>query len=195
VFLLHDSAASCDLGRDLLTFVVMADPTNELQVLDEQPDRFAFFGWNNITIATWSGPPDAQAVTRLARVGERRLREVSTPLTDVHLVLGKITFPDAATREVLIAESRKAAPHLGTVAVVVGGEGFWASAIRGFITGVHVLVPGHFQLRLFGRVDELVDWLPAAHESKTGVSVPKEQLRAVLDQVHAHVRGTATRAA
>jgi hypothetical protein len=173
----------------------MADAAQEPQLLDEQPDRFAFFGWKNITIVTWSSTPDAEAIKRLASVGERRIREHPESLTDVHLVLGKISFPDAATREVLVAESRKAAPHLGTVGVVIGGEGFWASAIRGFVTSVHMLVPGHFQLRLFGRVDELVEWLPAVHESRTGVRVSAAQLRGALDHVHAHVRGTATRAA
>lgn len=161
---------------------------NQLQLLDEEPDQFAFFGWSNLTIMVWASPPNAHAVTRLARVGEARARAQTHGLTDVHIVLGKIEFPNAATREKLIAESRKAAPHLAIVGVVVGGEGFWASAIRSFITGVHVLVPGSFQLRLFGHVDELVGWLPKAHHDKTGVRLDPTQLRANLERAQAHVR-------
>lgn len=159
---------------------------SELRILDEEPGRFSFFAWRNLTIAVWLEPPDADAVLRLARVGEVRIKQSETLLSDVHLVLGRLKFPDATTREHLITESRKAAPHLAAVAVLVGGEGFWASAIRSFITGIHVLVPGSFQLRLFGDLAELVAWLPIVNENRTGVPIPSEQLHTVLTRARAH---------
>lgn len=170
-------------------------PTNELRLLDEESDRFAFFAWQYLTIIVWLAPPDAEAITRLARVGAERVRVCGSGLVDVHIVLSRIDFPDAKTRDILVAESRRAAPHLATVAIVVGGEGFWASAIRGFITSVHMLVPGRFQLRLFGGVNDLVEWLPDAHASKTGQPLDASQLRDVLQHVQNHVRKQGTHAA
>ena len=191
---------------DLLTMTAQAqratlermaeDPAGgELRVLDEEPERFAFFAWKNLTIVTWLVSPDAAAVERLARVGEARIQEQTTGLTDVHLVLGKISFPDAATREALITESRKAVPHVTTVAVALGGEGFWASAMRSFITGIHVLLPGRVPLKLFSGLEELARWLPEVHAERTGVAISAAQLSAVLRDAERHLRSMSTHAA
>lgn len=169
--------------------------SSELRLLDEERGRFAFFAWRNITIVAWCSSPDAAAISRLARAGEAQVRAHAQGLSDVHIVMGKISFPDAATREALITESRKAVPHVSTVAVVLGGEGFWASAMRSFITGIHVLLPGRVQLKLFGRVDELANWLPQIHSSRTGVDISALRLAAALNQAQEHVRATCTRAA
>jgi hypothetical protein len=62
----------------------------------------------------------------------------------------------------------------------MGGDGFWASAVRSFVTGLSVLVRGPFELGIFGQLDELAQWLPEIHGSRTGVSMLSSELIQVL---------------
>ena len=153
--------------------------TETLRVLDQEPGQFAFLAWKNVTIVVWTGLPDAAAVRRLANVGEARTREHSV-LSDVHLVTGHIGLPDADTRTALVNESRRATGHLAAVGVVLGGSGFWASAIRGFVTSVHVLLSAPFEFKIVSQLDELAQWLPDVHTRRSGVSVSADELRRVL---------------
>ena len=168
--------------RKPLESTIVIEP---LRVLDEEPGQFAFLGWKNLTIAVWTGLPDAAAIQRLALVGDARIREHGT-LSDVHLVTGHIGLPDAETRATLVSESRRAAGHLAAVGVVLGGSGFWASAIRGFVTGVHVLLNAPFDFKIVGGLEELVEWLPAVHAQRTGVHVLPDDLRQLLRMAQRH---------
>lgn len=49
--------------------------------------------------------------------------------------------------------------ELACVAVVVGGTGFWASAMRNAVIGLRVFASRGFELRLHGSADEVVAWL------------------------------------
>ena len=40
-------------------------PSDELRLLDEEPGRFAFFAWRNVTIYVWLTRPLEPDVTRL----------------------------------------------------------------------------------------------------------------------------------
>jgi hypothetical protein len=72
--------------------------------------------------------------------------------------------------------------ELACVAVVVGGTGFWASAMRNAVIGLRVFASRKFELRLHGTVDEVVTWLPSAHQQQTQVELPASALREWLKQ-------------
>jgi hypothetical protein len=155
-------------------------PATVVMTLDAEPGQFAFYGWNNITIIVWVVQPSAAAIERLMQVGERRGLQHPEGLSDVHLIVGQIKLPDAAARDRLLKGAKRAAPHLAAVAAVAEGQGFWLSTLRSVITGIRVLLPGSFALRLFVDVDELALWLPDVHEKATGVRVTSAALRKVL---------------
>jgi hypothetical protein len=68
----------------------------------------------------------------------------------------------------------------GCVGIVVGGTGFWASAIRGLITGLRSASSREYPLKLAGSIDELVSWLPEPHFKRTGIALdPAEFARAL----------------
>ena len=166
----------------------MDDRTSELRLLDELPGRLAIFALKNVTIIVWGGVADLQSVDCLARVGKERIRECPSGLSDVHVIGRQLGLPDAATRARLLEESRKATAHLAAVAAVIGGNGFWASAIRGLVTGMHVMLAGPFELRLFGENDDLADWLTRVHGQKTGTHIAVEQLRSALREAVARAQ-------
>lgn len=151
--------------------------SGEFLVLDAEPGRFAVYGFLNITLAVWTARVQVDALDRLARASDAYCQQHPEGLSNIHLVQHDIGLPDARTRKHLIEISRRATPHLATVTAVVGGQGFWASRMRSLITGVRMMVPGPFELRLVGSVEEIVEWLPQAHERRTGVSVAPDALR------------------
>jgi hypothetical protein len=68
----------------------------------------------------------------------------------------------------------------------LGGSGFWASAIRGFVTSVHVLLSAPFEFKVVGMLDDLVTWLPTVHARRTGVQLLPDELLAVLRAAQRH---------
>jgi hypothetical protein len=148
--------------------------------LDTEPGRFSFWALHNLTIAVWRDQPTRDALLRLQQAAEPRAKQYPAGVSDVHVVVGRIAFPDEHTRQALIRISKLAVPHLAAVAVVVGGTGFWASTMRSLITGIRVLLPGTFEMALFGTTDELVRWLPEVHTKRTGQRVDAAALRHAL---------------
>lgn len=156
--------------------------TDELRLLDHEPARFAFFGWNNIAVMVWLTLPDASDVARLISMGNRRVAERTTKLSDIHLVPHKLGLPSAETRDALLEASRGGAEHLAAVGVWLAGAGFWASAVRGFVTSLNVLLRGPFELRMFGEQKDLAEWLAPLHTERTGIEITALHLRDLLQQ-------------
>ncbi|HEX5659681.1 MAG TPA: hypothetical protein VFX59_20940 [Polyangiales bacterium] len=98
----------------------------------------------------------------------------------VHIIRDQLALPDADARTGFTQLLRKRHAELGCVAIVVGGTGFWASAMRNAVIGLRLLGPRDFEFRLYGTADELVEWLPAAHQRLTGVSIAPVTLRQLL---------------
>jgi hypothetical protein len=153
---------------------------DELILLDSEPERFSFWGWKNITVAVWWAQPDPAIVARFSRVTELRRQQHPTGMSNVHLIKSKIALPDAETRQAMVELMRELGPSLAGSAVVVGGDGFWASTMRSVITGMRVLTPRSYEMRLHSSIAEVVEWLPAVHARGTGVTVERDALRAVL---------------
>lgn len=157
----------------------MSNP-DELRLLDHEPARFAFFAWNNITVMVWLALPDATDVARLIKMGEGRAAEQSAKLSDVHLVPHKVGLPDAEARDALLRASRSGARHLAAVGVWLAGAGFWASAVRGFVTSLNVVLKAPFELRMFGDQKDLAEWLAPLHTERTGIEITVPRLRDVM---------------
>lgn len=116
----------------------------------------------------------------------RVTKDVTTRLrgergSSVHLLDPSVGFPDSATRESLAKLSRDSANELGCMCVVLQGDGFWASAIRGFLTGLHTLAPNMFDIHASATTAQVLSYLPAAHLKRTGTPVSAADLQRLLD--------------
>ncbi len=60
------------------------------------------------------------------------------------------------------------------------GGGFWNSALRSAITGVLMLTPRSFPVRIHNTIDEVVGWLPDEHLRRTKVRLSPAELAAAL---------------
>ena len=156
-------------------------------VVAEFPGAHRVWLWRNIVVICWYGNPSAAAADRLTEMTGELLAGMAPTekLSYVHLVTRKLTLPDAATRASLLDSTHRFADRTALSGVVVSGGGFWASAVRGFVTGIAVLAPRSLDLRVFGSSQQLVPWFTTEHAKRTGVRVDGDELLKVLEQAEA----------
>jgi hypothetical protein len=160
-------------------------PSRELLLLDSEPGFFAFYALQNIMIACWSKGGTGPAVQRVAEQRARMDKQHPEGVSVVYLIANDAGLPTAEARAGVRQLIERYRHQRACLAVVVQGEGFWASGMRAVITGVRMLVPGQLAMRVYGRVEEVVAWLPAQHQSATGVVVAPEELLPVLTRLMA----------
>lgn len=151
--------------------------SSELKVVGSHADLVQVWLWRNVCIFAWTGQVTGEATDELGRIVKRAIAMVPAGrrFSGVHLVPNKLEIPDAGGRSGLVQLLTTFSPHFGCIGILVGGVGFWASAIRSFITGLLVLVPG-FDVRVVASLEELTSWLPDGHRKHTGVSIDPDEL-------------------
>ena len=68
-------------------------------------------------------------------------------------------IPNAEVREASGRLMRELTPHLLAGATVIEGGGFWASAVRSFLTAVYFVAKQPCPTKAFARIDEAAQWL------------------------------------
>lgn len=162
-------------------------------MIDAQPDVFTFCTWGNVNVHVWWAPLVESVVERLGAFSNATIVRSRAPLhgsthgqpagmSFVHIVTDSVGVPDPQTRSAILALGKRFENDVGPTAVVVGGEGFWASALRGAITGLWLAVPKSMPMRMCGSVEEVAAWLPARHAESNGVAIDADELIGVLHE-------------
>jgi hypothetical protein len=161
--------------------------TRAIELVSESPGINQVWLWRNIMFVAWQGQAEAELVRKLGPLTRELLpRTRAQKLSYIHLVRNSLALPDAETRDALLDLSREYVHQTACVAAIIEGGGFWASAIRGFITGIRVLAPRELSVRMHKSTTELLAWFPEEHARLTGVEIdPSELIRQVE-----HVRST-----
>lgn len=146
--------------------------------------------WRNVTIVAWLGKPTGAATRELGTITKRALNELGTgtKVSNVHLIPISLRLPDAEARAGLHEVTQHYGQYTACVGVIVSGSGFWASAVRGVVTGVQVIAPRSFEMRIHTNSTELLDWLPREHERRTGVAIEGAELQRQIEQAEAWQR-------
>jgi hypothetical protein len=145
------------------------------------PGRFRYSSWLNITIGVWSDQATEEAARRILELSKLMVKEHSFGHSSVVFVLDGAPAPTPAANQLFSRLYDDKVSDLKCMAIIVEGEGFWASSIRSAITGLRMSVPGAMQLRVSNHIDQVVEWLPAEHCRRTGVSISAPELRLVLE--------------
>src|SRR5690349_3743017 len=118
----------------------------------------AFFGsWKNVFVSVWRAQGTVEGIDRMLaaiaampRIAEKR--------SDIYIIAEGARLPEARVRDHFIDVIKASSEELAAVAVVVGGTGFWASAIRSFVTGLHWVAPrSSFDFKLHGSIEDVVE--------------------------------------
>lgn len=150
------------------------------RIIEIEPGTCCVGSWANITLTRWVGRGTAPAVERVGRVGDEVRTQYPAGTSAIHLIAEGAGMPTPEAREGLIKLMNRKTDRLGCVAVVVGGSGFWASAIRSLITGMRAVSSRAYELKLAGSIEEVVAWFPDQHAKRTGISIDAKELASAL---------------
>ena len=151
-----------------------------LDILGGYADVMRYGRYKNVGICTWRGQATGLAVREVTDIVAGMLARGTELYSFIHLVPNRVPLPDSEAREGLIALMKQYEVRTACAAIVIGGTGFWASAMRNAVIGLRVVVPRSFEYRLHGDSDEILSWLPIAHSKRTGIEVTDHQLKRVL---------------
>lgn len=141
------------------------------QLLAEFPGVVVVRGWRNLAICVWTGQATGPAASLVSRTLDRPEAQ-GLRQSFIHVIHNKRPLPDSNARQIFMQLMKERAEGLACIGIVVLGSGFWASAMRNAVIGMRVFAPNTFDFRVFGACEEVIGWLPAAHERQTGVVIP-----------------------
>jgi hypothetical protein len=150
------------------------------RVIEIDPGVCYSGAWANVTLTHWVSRGTVSAVECVARVGSALREQYPMGTSAVHLIREGAGLPTPEVREGLMKLMNDKVERRGCVGIVVGGTGFWASAVRGLITGLRSASSREYPLKLAGSIDEIVSWLPEPHFKRTGTALDPADLARAL---------------
>ena len=142
-------------------------------------------GWQNLALIAWFAPLTVEHVVPIEQMFRRFGEQHPGGFSTIHIVAGELQLPSLEMRTMLAHMTNEHASRLAASVVLIGTGGFWASALRGVVTALRVLVPQRLELRVCASIDEVVQWLPAVHEKRTGVKLETAELSRILQRIQA----------
>lgn len=113
--------------------------------------------WKNLVLAVWGEAPSANP---MRAIHEAHLELLASHAEVAHLVAihGMPKLPTPEARD--IAGELNERSQMSSVAIVLDGEGFWASAARGFLTTVLFFqrAQSRAPTQLFKTLEEALSW-------------------------------------
>lgn len=143
-------------------------PRSELLSLASEPGVYGFYRWENVAINAWATQPNGPAVDVLAQLTERSLRECPEGIASIHCIASGAGLPTPDARARLGEIAKRYDKHLLCVAILLRGDGFWASAVRSALTGIVLLAPRAYTLRFYGEPGELSRFITEQVARRTG---------------------------
>jgi hypothetical protein len=144
-----------------------------------------------MTFSAWDAQPIAAHVEAFMAVA-KELSATYPLCSNVTLAMRNAELPGADARVALEQLTAQYASSIHSVALVIDGDGFWASMVRSFLTGLHLLRGHGYRCKAFGNPAEATPWLLPAHNADTGVSLSTQEVEAACDAVYRRMRSEGT---
>ena len=158
---------------------------HELVALDFTPGVFWFGAWRNLTIGVWSGDASVDVIRRIDATNPERTQAHPEGISTVHIVTPTANPPDAATRAALNDMHARWGHTVGCAVVVIEHGGLAGAAVRGAVTGMAMLAPKRYRLKVFDTIAPVTSWLVEQHARSTGVQLNPQDVIAVLRRARA----------
>jgi hypothetical protein len=162
--------------------------TPELQLVVAVPGQYAFFRWQDVSIIVWVADATTAGVARLAELSAENERLFPAGVTAVHWVSGGVGLPSAEVRLALREIATRHRKSVHGVGVVLNGDGFWASALRGALTGVLMLGARAMPARFFVDAKSAAQWVEDDRVERKGVPVDAKILSDKIAQAVASAK-------
>jgi hypothetical protein len=149
-------------------------------VIGHESDGFVIACWNGISIGVWATQATLELALHLEVMAKVVARDYARN-SSIHLVSSGTALPTAGARDKLNALTREYSSQLIGVATVLTGDGFWASAMRSFLTSLHWASSSRrqYETRTCATPGEAAHWLAPLHSAHS-VAVDAGELESLL---------------
>jgi hypothetical protein len=139
---------------------------------------------DDIALVVWTDKPRLEQVLELRRVLEG-MRQRYEWGSSVHVLNNKLELPDKRVRDEMARITEDFADRTIASAMVLSGEGFWVSTMRGLATSLHFLASKrrHFQLRVCATTEQAAQWLTPLHNERSRRPTHDGELSAALTEL------------
>ena len=144
--------------------------------------------WKNIAIHVWSAAASTAKVMKLDEQSSSFASAHPRGISSIHISAQGTPLPERDVRDALRKLTNKYAKNLACVCHVVEGAGFWASALRSFLTGFHFGSREPFELHVCATLEMAARRLAEPHLHRTGVFVATNELEAAMRAVRNRAR-------
>jgi hypothetical protein len=151
-----------------------------LTVMDSEPGAFWFGAWGNINVRVWFTTPKLVGVKRLDATNPERVRAHPEKLSTVHIAAATAGPPEPEARSALNEMHKRYGDTVGCAAVVIEHGGLLGAAVRSAVTGMMMVAPKHYRVKVFDTIEPVAPWLAENNARSTGVSLAAEDVLSVL---------------
>lgn len=144
-----------------------------------QRDDIVVAGWRNVGFVFWGAQATVSAVRKMGAMSTA-LMKGHTRISIVQVIPDSTALPTDEAKDLLLKMTKAGGSSIACLVYVMSGEGFWASAMRSYLTNVHWVRHRPFVPKILATNDDVADWLPSVHRERTGVDVSADELRAFL---------------
>jgi hypothetical protein len=156
-------------------------PAETLSLVEHEPGVFAMYTWKNVIAVIWRGEATEGCVRRISHATVRLTAGWPSGFSCVHVTHEGGGLPSSGARSVFIEMMGRHGGNVAGVGVVLKGNGFWASAVQGAVTGMRMLSPKSFPLRVEHTVRPVAQWLAPMHTERTGTTVHPSELNDIIE--------------
>lgn len=168
------------------------DPGIALDASGGVPGVFTSFVWQNLAVTVWCSAPNMESLAAFGQRSRAFCAAHPEGFSSVHVMIpGGTAMPTSEVRAELSRIINESAPHVAAGAALIAGDGFWASALRGLVTALTLLMPRSLAPRIYAQQEPLADWLAPLHSERTGVQVQASEVLQVLRMVQSSVARSA----
>lgn len=144
-----------------------------------QRDEIVIAGWRNIGFVLWGAQATLRSVRKMGAMSVCLMQE-HTKISIIQVIPDGAPLPTDEAKDLLLEMTETGGKSLACLAYVMSGEGFWASAMRSYLTSVHWVRQRPFVPRILPTIEDVAVWLPSVHRERTGVDVSAEEMLEVL---------------
>jgi hypothetical protein len=139
---------------------------------------------DDIVLVVWTDRPRLEHVLELRRVLELLVSRYHGG-SSVHVLADRPELPDKRVRDEMARLTQDFAELSIASVLVLNGEGFWASAMRGLATSLHFLDTkrDRFKLRVCGTVEQAAAWLAPVHNERSRRPANAEDVATALREL------------
>jgi hypothetical protein len=179
-------------GREACEHVNSVSPRSQAEpiILEATPGELWFGAWGAINAVIWARGATVDMVARINRGLDARYDMLDDKrMSTVHVVLPDAGPPEPDARAALVDMNERWGHAVACGAVVIERAGLAGVALRSAITGIIILAPKHYRVKVFDALEPCAPWVAEQHTRVT--SAPMEASHVLQCLHHAHRAATA----